>query len=179
MGAVQMASHLSAQGLKPVQQFPSVVPGAADVDLLPLRAQVTSPSLVAGLEAAAGQDYGLGMDVHKALRCLRPHALDTPVGGGQEVNNWDVIDHVNTPPLGSPEQPVRQARAAAPELDHSPGGKVDATSLSHRRLIQLEAHSQALHPPYRLVGVVYEHAGQDRVSLTFRQAHNIVNIGFH
>ena len=87
-----------------------------------------------------------------------------------------VVDHANAPPFGSAEQPLRQARAPIPELDHGTRRKVDATALAHGCLVQLKAHPQALHPAQRLVGVINEHAGEGRVSLALGHAHNILGI---
>src|SRR5687767_10648293 len=118
MGAVQMASEQSPQGLNSIQQFSGIIAAAPDVDLLPLCSQVTSPPRIASFEAATGQDYRPGMDVHEALRRLHPHAYDTPVVGGQEVNHRGLVHHIDAATLGGAEQPLGQSRATAPELDH-------------------------------------------------------------
>src|SRR5688572_22656229 len=99
-----MASQPGAQGLNPVQQFPGVMSSAPDMDLLPLRSQVSDSPLVAGFEAATGQDHGPDVDVHEAFRCLRPYALDMPLSGRQQVDDRGVVDHVDAPPLGGAEQ---------------------------------------------------------------------------
>ena len=78
---------------------------------------------MAGFEAATGQDHGPGPDVHEALRCLRPYALDAPVGSGQEVGHGGFVDHVDAPPLSGAEQSLRQPGATAPELDDRAGGE--------------------------------------------------------
>ena len=150
-----MTAHLGSQRCHTLQQFPGVVPRAAHVHILPLRSQIADALRRAGLKATTRQDHGTGVDIHHTLRGLRPYPLDAPLGRGQEVQHQRVVDHANAPPFGSAKQALRQARAPIPELDHGARRKVDATTLAHGRLVQLKAHSQALHPAQRLVGVVH------------------------
>src|SRR5262245_18073908 len=118
--------------------------------MFPLCAQVLDPPLCAGFEATTGQDHGASADIHEALGGLCPYSLDAPLSRGQEVQHYSVVDHANAPPFGRTELPLRQARAALPELDHGASRKVNATTMAHGRLVQLKAHPQALHPAQRL-----------------------------
>src|SRR5262249_16342619 len=141
-----------------------------------LRPQVADTLRRAGLKAATGQDHSASVNIHDALRGLRPYPLDAPLGRGQEIYHQRIVDHANAPPFSGTEQSLRQARATIPELDHGARWKVDAPTLAPGRLVQLKTHPQALHPAQRRVGVVHQYTGESRVRLALGHAHNILGI---
>src|SRR5262249_32027283 len=140
VGTVHMAAYLGSQLCHALQQFPSVVPRAAHVDVFPLWSQIPDALRRAGLEAITGQDHGASVNIHDTLRGLRSSSLDTLLSRGQQVQHQGVVDHADTLSFGGAEQSLRQARATIPELDHGACRKVDATVLGHGRLVQLKAY---------------------------------------
>src|SRR5690606_23604589 len=104
-----------------------VVARAAHAAELPARAEVAHPHLRVGLEPAAGEDDGLGVDVLVALRAEDLHADDPALAVLQQLAQAGLVADLDAVALGGLDQEVHEAPAAADRLDvHAAVEVVDA-----------------------------------------------------
>ena len=152
--------------------------GAAHLGEVPAGPQIACPPGGVGLEAAAGEHHGPGVDLHRAAVYPRAHACDAAIAREQGLGLRLVVDG-DARPCRSLVERRDEPRPAAPGLDGEPAPEAEAPAALEglAAVAGLEAHAVPAQPEQGGMAAGDELLDQVGVGAVLAEPRQVVVIG--